>query len=132
MSHAGHIIPFPTRGRETARAGDDHLPTRAAPHNRHWAWALVGAVAFVGVVGGTGVLIEGQSQRDVARIAAPNRVGVFRRASEDLRETCNLPEAAVGPLHDHCASQASFVMLFPECDAACAQVARAFLPRARR
>jgi cytochrome b pre-mRNA-processing protein 3 len=128
MAHAGDIIPFPTRRRENAPAA----PRGAVPATKGHALALVVALATLVGVSVVGVLLEGQSQREVSRLPITDRGAIFRRATDELATTCRLPEAADGPLRDHCTTEASFVLLFPECDAACGRTARDILPHARR
>jgi len=127
MAHAGDIIPFPTRRREDAPVA----PPRATIPKGH-PLAVIVAIATIVGVSGVGFLLETQSQREVSRLPVTDRGAIFRRASDELATTCRLPEAVDGPLREHCTSEASFVLLFPECDANCGRLARDILPHARR
>jgi hypothetical protein len=113
-----------------SRRGPIEEPPHAPPPRA--SFALLGALGFVMAIGGLGVLYEGRNSRAVSRVPDPARNAIFERARQDLIETCALPQAADGPIRDHCVHQAQFVLHFPECDEACAQVARATLPRAQR
>ena len=91
---------------------------------------IIGLV--IGGVGGTGLLMQTRAQGAVARVVTDHREAIFARAHDDLLETCRLPEAAEGPIRDHCVATAGFVLLFPECDADCGRLARDLQPHARR
>jgi hypothetical protein len=60
------------------------------------------------------------------------RSQLFQDARREVTTVCTSPAAQSGTLHDHCVSQAQFLMLFPECDEGCRMVARSVLPHARR
>jgi hypothetical protein len=48
----------------------------------------------------------------------------FRRTYDELATTCLMqPELA-----DHCSDDAQFILRFPQCDGACEQLARRYLP----
>lgn len=88
--------------------------------------ALVASVVALWLVG------EHSKRAALVRIGGPARTAIFQRAHDDLIQSCRLPEAADGLLHEHCVHQANFVLQFPECDSACERDARAQLPRATR
>jgi hypothetical protein len=97
--------------------------------HRHPAVLLAMIVALLIVVG---VLTHLSVQNDVSRLEPARRAEIFRRAHGELRETCVLPDAADGPLRDHCIEIAKFILLFPECNGPCAELARGILPQPLR
>ena len=136
-SSFGEIIPIESRRRpQVAPAPQPAAPPEAPGARRRRRWeslgGAVGVVAIMLAVGGGGILCERRVQAGVAELPAARRAAVVARVRAELAETCGEPEAATGPLHDRCVDSARFVLLFPECDAACARGARALLPRARR
>jgi hypothetical protein len=129
MSSFGDIIPIASR-RRTPPA------PQAAPASvrRRASGALAPLIIFVTIFGGgtLGLLYESHAHGVVAHLSAEERGAIFKRAHEDLEQTCTLPAAAEGPLHDHCVETAAFVLLFPECRGACVDLARAIQPHAHR
>ncbi|HEY2728581.1 MAG TPA: hypothetical protein VGK52_01495 [Polyangia bacterium] len=89
-------------------------------------------ILILGAIGLLFTFAKERFQRSIAGMPSAHRSEIFRRAYDDLRETCRLPEAREGPVQEHCRNTASFVLLFPDCDKACGEAARALLPRARR
>jgi cytochrome b pre-mRNA-processing protein 3 len=80
-------------------------------------------------------LVVGQQRsrlQDVRNLAAVERARIVARTLDELKTTC----AAVGPadqvLREHCRDQATFLILFPECDGPCTSVAAGLLPHAHR
>ena len=128
MSSFGDIIPISSR--RPPPAATPTVP-RPWPRRANVVPIVYFMLAFAGV-GGLGVVFESRAQVAVTRIESSDRGAIFARARTDLRETCSLPEASEGPLRDHCRETATFVLLFPECDAACGRAARAVLPQARK
>ena len=125
----GDIIPLASRRPASPSPSPPALATR-----RRWE-SLGGAICIallMGGIGGLGVLCESRARSDLAPVPAAERSAIVRRAHAELEATCRLSGAASGVLRDHCVETARFVLLFPECDAACAQTARALLPRARK
>jgi hypothetical protein len=123
----GDVIPIESR----------RPPPAAPPPERVRAPVMGGLVVLaailgLGAIGAVGVLAERQAQHRVAGLPPSDRAAAFRRAHQEIFETCRLPQAAESPLREHCANEASFVLLFSECDATCAEAARALLPRATR
>jgi cytochrome b pre-mRNA-processing protein 3 len=96
------------------------------------AWIVLVALLLLLAVGAVMAFVTNGAPRSLAGLAPAERTAVFRRAYEDLRETCRLPATSNGPLLERCRSTAAFVVLFPDCDAACSRAARALMPRARR
>jgi hypothetical protein len=94
----------------------------------------IGVAALLGLIalGAALSFAASLSHGSVAHLPTSSRAAIFRRAYDDLHETCALPEAADGAVLEHCRSEASFVILFPECDTACGRAARALLPHACR
>ena len=57
---------------------------------------------------------------------------LYARTLDELSTICRDAAAAGGELHDHCVTQARFVLELPECGEACQRIAAAVLPHARR
>jgi hypothetical protein len=129
MSRFGDVIPLASRRRG---ATAPERPLLVAPKERSGPLALLVMIVAIVGVGSIGLALQSAGPRAVAQVSSLHRSAIFDRAHEDLRETCRLPEAAQGPLRDHCVAEAAFVLLFPECDAACGLAARRVLPQARR
>jgi hypothetical protein len=129
MSTTGDIISITSR----LRRAPPTLPLQeaAAPRERGIAGLLIVLLVVAGV-GGVGLLWQTHDGREVAHLQSEHRGAIFARAAADLVETCRLPEALEGPVREHCVNEASFVLLFPECDANCGRLARDLLPHARR
>ncbi|HVR03666.1 MAG TPA: hypothetical protein VMT47_16125 [Polyangia bacterium] len=127
MSHEADIIPIMSR-RSTA----DAVPEATERQPPKGALALLVVILGLGAVGLLFTLAADRVERSIAGLSPSHRTEVFRRAYDDLRETCRLPEAHEGPVQEHCRNTASFVLLFPDCDKACGEAARALLPHARR
>jgi cytochrome b pre-mRNA-processing protein 3 len=121
------IIIFPSRRRPPSEPTPEIMPS---PLSGRWL-ALTVVLAFGALLGL--IFLAGNRERHaVAAISSAHRAAIFDRAHSDLNETCRLAEASREPLRQHCVDQASFVLLFPECDAACGEMARQVLPHAHR
>jgi hypothetical protein len=137
---ADHVDIIPLASRRRARAPATHAapevvgPPRLEGSTEKGAWiVLVALVSLLAAPLAFYLAGESGAQRSIAGLTPSVRAAVFQRAFEDVRETCRLPGgSADGALRDWCRSTASFVVLFPECDAACGRAARALLPQARR
>jgi hypothetical protein len=92
----------------------------------------VGTVMLIGVLAAWTMIVQHRAHESITRLAPSERAAALGRLRHDIVETCQLPEAAAGPLRERCLRDASLVLLFPECDAACGQAARALLPQPRR
>jgi hypothetical protein len=57
------------------------------------------------------------------------RQGLYQRALDDVKAGCQVPQAKLGLLRQHCVDQARFLQLLPECTADCIAVARGVLTR---
>jgi hypothetical protein len=128
MSHEADIIPIMSR-RSTAA---DAVPAVADCQPPKGILVLLVVILGLGAVGLLFTLAANRAERSIAGLSPPHRTEVFRRAYDELRETCRLPEAREGPVQEQCRSTASFVLLFPDCDKTCGEAARALLPHARR
>jgi hypothetical protein len=73
-----------------------------------------------------------QSVGSIRGLPAAERAQIYQRALSEAESDCATPAASQGALHEHCRRQAEFLVLFPECDGRCQQVAASILPRARR
>jgi hypothetical protein len=65
------------------------------------------------------------------RMPIDERQALYERTVRTLESTCSVMNRPEG-LADFCRTQAEFVSKFPECDAACASLARKFLPQPTR
>jgi hypothetical protein len=132
MSSFGEIIPIASRRRIPPTPPT--LPMAPTPTRRRAGGVVAPLIIFLTIFGGgaLGLVYESHAHGVVARLSSGERGAIFKRAREDLERTCTLPEAAEGPLHDHCVETASFVLLFPECRDACVDLARAIQPHAHR
>jgi hypothetical protein len=128
MSHNADIIPI----RSLRSTVADAVPEAAERQPPKGALALLVVILGLGAIGLLFTFAEDRVQRSIADLAPAHRAEIFRRAYDDLRETCRLPEASAGLVQERCRSTASFVLLFPDCDKACGETARALLPHARR
>jgi hypothetical protein len=129
MSRPDDIIPIASRRPAHSRGVMPEVGKRKPP-----AGGLALLLIVLGLVA-TGLLFafaESRPQRAIAHLPGPYRTALFRRAYDELRATCRLPEAADDVVHERCRNTAWFVLLFPECDQACGEAARALLPHARR
>lgn len=104
----------------------------AAGRSRSTLYPLLLVSGLVAGIGVLGAITTHRSHQAIGRIPAPTRAAIVARLSQDLAQSCGLPEAAWGPLREHCAQQATFVQQFPECDEACVRMARGHAPRATR
>ena len=69
-------------------------------------------------------------EQELRELPEAQRVAFYHRTLETLRTTCM---AASGPrLTDYCHEQAALVVHFPECDAACRELARHFTHKPTR
>jgi hypothetical protein len=88
-------------------------------------------LALVAAIGAIGIFLQSRARQAATRSDADARQAIFTRAYLDLVKTCTLPDAAEGPVRDHCQHQAAFVLQLPECGPACVRAARAIQQRAR-
>jgi hypothetical protein len=63
---------------------------------------------------------ERRGQARLERLSATERAALYRRTLSDLELCATSAGAALG---DHCAHQAELISAFPECDAACRELA---------
>ncbi len=68
--------------------------------------------------------VSGGEERAIREMPDPERRALFLRTLENLKHVCHNPE---GGMQDFCHGEARRVLLFPECDAACEDLARALL-----
>ena len=62
-------------------------------------------------------------RRAVERLSDEERRALYGRTIETLRSTCR-DDHRPPALDDYCRGQADFIVLFPECEAACRDLAR--------
>lgn len=91
---------------------------------------LIGAVVLL--FGLVAMFSRSQTLSDIRALPRVDRAGVYQRDIDDIERSCTTAASKSGALRDHCVQQANFVVLFPECDARCQDLARSILPRARR
>ncbi len=135
MSTYGEIIPLDSRRRPVAEAPAPAGASSVAPARPLGRWPSAPrllVVLTIAAVGGLGVYCETRARVDIAALSPVERAAIFTRVHDDLARTCGLPDATEGALRDHCVEAARFVLLFPECEDACVDTARALLPHARR
>jgi hypothetical protein len=73
-----------------------------------------------------------QNVGSIRDLPPAQRTQTYQRALSEAEVDCATPAASGGALHEHCLHQAEFLVLFPECDGHCQQVAKSIFPRARR
>src|SRR5450432_1319388 len=110
MSRIADIIPISSRKPRTASVGAD---ASLEARTRRPAWIVLSVIVSLMMLGAALSFAESRPRASIAHLSMSNRASIFRRAYDDLRETCVLPEATSGPVQDHCRSAASFVLLFP-------------------
>lgn len=89
----------------------------------------------VGLLALTAAYVAGRQHsrlQEVRSLAPDERASIFARALDDVKTTCAAVDAADEVLREHCRDQAAFLVMFPECDAACESLAAAALPHAHR
>jgi hypothetical protein len=124
------IIPISSRVR--TRAPEPPAPAPPVPSKRRVPLAgVVGGTMFVALVIGMGIG-HWQGLDRLRTLPEGVRAAAYRRAFNDVAETCSRPEADSGPMHEHCVEQAQFLIVFPECNADCRRLVDPILPRARR
>ena len=94
------------------------------PHARAVALAVVAALVALLLLGIWAWHLGAQS-RALRHLPAEERRVLFERTLHTLQAPCT-PEKRNG-LDDFCREQAEFVLQFPECDKACAVLARQYL-----
>lgn len=95
----------------------------AAPR-RLWLVALLGAIALALLV--IGLAERSSPRRELAEMAPAERAELYRTTLSAFRAEC-VDRKPVSV--ERCASDAAFLLLFPECTEACRQSAEAFFPR---
>jgi CheY-like chemotaxis protein len=92
------------------------------------AAAVLFGLAMVAI----GLSLAGKGDRDeLWRLPAVERAGYFARTLSDVSMGCAGAEVPTAIVREHCQHQARFLLLFPECDSACRQLAIGALPRSR-
>jgi cytochrome b pre-mRNA-processing protein 3 len=112
--------PPPPSTRRGAR--DDAPPS--SRRERLLVMTLVGLAGWTAFIGWR----EHRLDAAVASMPAAVQQAAFRRVHDDLSTTCVIQPR----LADHCQAQAEFILRFPQCDDDCQELARRFLPMARR
>jgi hypothetical protein len=128
MKSNADIIPIASWRQRTSEVPPS---VSVAPRSRSWVSVTVmgAAVLLLGLVA---VFSRSQTLSDIRALPAVERGGVYQRSIDDIERSCTTAESKTGALRDHCVQQATFVVLFPECDAQCQDLARSILPPARK
>ncbi len=107
----------PTEGAHSALAPSAPSASKSATAR---AAALVVIGAWLGVI----AWHEHKVTSAVSALPVAVQEATFRRTYDELATTCLMqPELA-----DHCSDDAQFILRFPQCDGACEQLARRYLP----
>ncbi|HVT08554.1 MAG TPA: hypothetical protein VHO67_13930 [Polyangia bacterium] len=122
------VIPLASR----RRTRPEPLPasTEEAGRPRRSVFAVA-----LGLVALTGAFIAGRQHSRLQQVRSLDpeaRASIFARALDDLKTSCAAVDPADEVLREHCRDQATFLVMFPECDAACESLAAAALPHAHR
>ncbi len=108
--------------------GSRQAPPRKRPGDLAWR---IGAILVVALLGAVLLWSMGAEKRAIARMDPAERRAVYENAYGELKRLCGS-----GPrddaLEDRCRAQIQFVLKFPECDAACQEIARAHTPAPRK
>jgi hypothetical protein len=130
MNHGLEIIPISSYRSRSAV----HQPTYPV-----LVEARRGAGMRVALVAGWMLLIVAivahswvQNVGSIRDLPPAERTQTYQRALNEAEIDCATPAASEGALREHCLHQAEFLVLFPECDGHCQQVAKSIFPRARR
>ena len=130
MNHGLEIIPISSCRRPLPAAPRTHVAFLAERKGAGWGGALLAGWMLLIVA-----IAAHDWVQDVGNIRAlprAERARIYERSLGEAEVTCATPEARAGALHDHCAGQAKFLVLFPECDGRCQRLAEAILPHAPR
>ncbi len=122
------VIPLASRRRSPPQ-WPAPAPQEAIRHKRSVLALALGLVAL------TGAFVAGRQHsrlEEVRSLPPVERASIFARALNDQKTTCAAVDAADQVLRDHCRDQATFLVMFPECDAACESLAATALPHAHR
>lgn len=65
----------------------------------------------------------------IVELPETERASLYARTLANLQTTCKVQD---GSLRAYCEQQARFIVKFPECDPACVQLARTYLPQPTR
>jgi hypothetical protein len=126
MGHVISLASFRARRSGPASSATDQTSS-TGPARRFLAALLV--VALTVVVGG--ISLGHRQPGDVEQVAGlspQQRASWFARTRADVTEGCADVRQSAGVLRQHCADQARFLLLFPECDPLCRSVALRLLP----
>lgn len=122
MTHAdvGDFSGNPPRRSPTRRAPADPVDQRRVGFVRLLLLLLVALAAWLAVVAWR------EHRLTVAVRSLPRDVqeATYRRTYEELSAVC----ARESSLAEYCQRQAEFILKFPQCDAACSQLARRHFP----
>jgi hypothetical protein len=118
-----------TTGTTTASPG---ASPPASDQQRFRQLGIAGAIVVLALcLGGLWAWNHGAEQRAIRHLAAPERRALYERTLGTLRAPCEPSQRPQG-LEAFCRKQALFILEFPDCDAACAVLARRQLLRPAR
>ena len=130
MDHGLEVIPISSYRRASPAGARTHVSVVQERKGGGWGVALVAGwmLLIVAIVAHDWV----QTVGSIRSLPPAERARIYERALGDTETSCTTPEAGAGALHDHCLHQAEYLVLFPECDSRCQNLAQAILPHARR
>lgn len=122
------VIPLASR-RRPLPAATVAAAEEAQRHKRSHLAVAAGVFVLIGA------FVAGRQHsrlQDVRSLAPQARASIFARALDDMKTTCAAVDPGDEVLREHCRDQATFLVMFPECDAGCESLAAAALPHAHR
>ncbi len=122
------VIPLASRRRPVPEP-QAAVAAEAMRHKRSHLAVAAGLVVLIAA------FVAGRQHsrlQEVRSLAPDARASIFARALDDMKTTCASVDPADEVLRDHCRDQATFLVMFPECDAGCESLAAAALPHAHR
>ncbi len=130
MDHGLEVIPISSYRRLPPNGPQMHVAVVEERKGVGWGVALVAGwmLLIVAIVAHDWV----QTVGSIRSLPPVERAQIYERALGDTESSCTTPAAGEGALHEHCLHQAEYLVLFPECDSRCQNLAQAILPHARR
>ena len=109
---------------------EDLPPTVRNKKRYPWLAGCVLLASIAGGLGAYGVWPCGEEQRTIRELPTSDRRAFFDRTLQNLTPVCMRPDAI--HLGDFCDREAERVLLFPECDKSCQDLAWKRLPQPMR
>jgi hypothetical protein len=130
MSKLAKILVIPVRRPASV---DGRPPVDPALRDIRARWLLVVmAAAGVALFAWGAFMSTRQETASIRKLAQESRHTLYLRTLEEVETICRDPAAAAGALHEHCVSQARFLVELPECGDGCRRSAEVILPHAHR